>query len=402
MTRTWRLTIVSLIVSSIVSLIATVLVVVEPAFAHEVSGDKSPKTTAMPLTGDLPEFLALVPDTPEYRDYLSWSDIEAWYEATGNRPVANPDDVDMEVLGEMTRQTQPASALAWPYLAKDEMAAVYGFGPLDAQQSLEAGAPPHTLTIVQAAVEPSEIESSLVQAGYAETPIPGGALYARGEEYALDLKAETTAGKLGYLNRIALLSPSEEGEATVEIARAGAVITESVAARSDEVDSLADNRDYRALVDVLTSTDPSEGSLVSLILMEGPVVTGTNAYTSTNTDAFNAMVEGYASEPLSRYSLAGFATFRAEDFTELGVFLVLASGDDPGYVAQLLSDRMSDYQSAVTGEKLGDRWETQTVGSYQGERNIAWVTMRLKPEDENPLNWSELLLRRDVAFLLTE
>jgi hypothetical protein len=366
-----------------------------------------PGLVAPPLTGDLMEFLALVPDTAEYRSWVTWGNPQAWAQETGIGPLTALSDLDSldgadreQWLKILPVQTQPPEALGIHYLARDDMASIFGFDYFAARQTLQAGSPPSMLTLVQAEAEPKGIAESLIAAGYVEQPMQGGALYARGEDNAPDLNAPALVAATGALNRIALLSPVEPGEATVAIARATETITNSAAARFDAVDSLADNSDFRAIVDALESTEPSEGRLVGLTFVDGPVAIGDAPVTSAWSDEYKSMIAGYAEEPLSRYSTAAFATFRGKEFTDLGVFLVLASGDDPSYVAKLLNERMDAYISSVDGEKLSDRWETKWIGAYQGEQNIAYVTVQLKPEEAHGLNWAELLARRDLNFLL--
>ena len=122
-------------------------------------------------------------------------------------------------------------------------------------------------------VAPEAIATALTATGYAQSDEAGAVLYSRGDDYATDFSAETLAGQMGSLNRIALLDSDNAGS-QVLIARATAPITQSLATPTGDSRSLADDRTYRTLAGALEYEGLIPGALVGLVVQDGmPPVT---------------------------------------------------------------------------------------------------------------------------------
>ena len=354
------------------------------------------EATHVPLS----TLLALVPDNASSRAWLSYSDMIAWHEATGVPRVASY--AAIEALAEADRsawlytrseQTAPPPVLGLNEIATGTMRPALGFDFFDVAQALESGQAPENVVWVNLHVAPEAIATALTATGYAQSDEAGAVLYSRGDDYATDFSAETLAGQMGSLNRIALLDSDNAGS-QVLIARATAPITQSLATATGDSRSLADDRTYRTLAGALEYEGLIPGALVGLVVQDGmqPMQT-----VLQDNQIDTALLDRYARDPLPPYRLSAYATTRDGDDTYLTVLLAMDGTSDSSDAAAILGDRLSDYTSALTGEPLSDQWEVVTTGSYESEARLAYVVLKLIPESD--LAWTELLARRDLLFL---
>jgi hypothetical protein len=275
------------------------------------------------------------------------------------------------------------------YASVEEMRDLYGFNAFDAEQTLYAGAPPDAVNVVTVRTAPAAIHNTLTTVlGYTSTTVLTGTteatLYSLRGDYEMDLGGESVVGRLGGLNRIAVMAgPADEdaadGPTTLIIGRATPTVLAALAAHGGTAPSLAASPFHRFAVEsVAGSTLGDRGSLVGLILMPPQPGDPMIELGLAGSDAVRAQVERYRQQPFPPALLNAFATFRDGDETVLVLLLVLPSDADAGAVVSLLYDRLLSYVSAATNAPLNERWGVEGQGVIGGgDLAAAYVTLRL-------------------------
>ena len=394
----------------VAALAPTILLAVQPVLAAGRPVNPPPgSATVARFTSEvaahvpLVDLLALVPDTEANRSWFSYGDVEGWHGATVVPRLSSLDDLDTfseeensAWLYDMPRQTAPPAALGISYLMLDDMRPAYGFSFLDAAQMIEAGRPPETLTVVSLNVPSAQVANALAESGYARTELAGATLFSSGDDYAIDLASPTNVGRLGTLNRVAIVESDVPGTQLL-IARATAPITQAVAASAGEIRSLADDRIYSTLADAVEGGLILTGTLVGLIVLDGVQQVEVNAaFTSPDAD----VLARYAADPLPPYRLRAFATTRDGVDTFLTVLIAMGTTGDPQESAAILGDRLADYVSIVDEQPLGDEWELVMTGSFESTARLAYATVKLN--HGSSISWIDLIARRDLLFLTAE
>jgi hypothetical protein len=381
-----------------------------------------PIMTATPVTAALESpllrLLRFVPDTPEYREYLTYGDAEAWHDSWNVPRLDNWDE--LENLGRepaaywmfiMPRQTTPPESLGTQYLRTEDQRGFYGFDLFNLDRFISAGQPPNYVTAVEFSFDGTEIADALSAFGYeAEALDTGGTLYSILDDYEIDMESPTHAGKLGNLNRIALL------DGQMVIAKATDIVIDALLAQSGEVPSLADSPEYAAAVAALEGPALGEtGELVGVILVEGSNLAVASSYIPLGgPEEAVAQLREYAEGPqLPAYDLVAFATSHTEGASYLTLAVVFPQGTDAGSAADILAGRLQDYVSLRYQKPLDDRWTYQMATAVEIEGlPVALVVMGVgdpspTPEDAplveaGVLSWIELVVARDTLFLVTE
>lgn len=361
--------------------------------------------TSVPLL----QMLALVPNTPEYRTLLTWGDAAAWFDATAiprvdsfDEAAALPEAERDSILYDLFKQTVPPDALGVQHLRVEKMRERYGFDFFDADQMLGAGQPPDSLAIVTVGTEPATIDAALSSTGYTMTQTAGASLYHLRGDYEVDMRDESMVGRLGALNRIALIEDAG-GPATVVIGRATAPVEAALESGAGAIPSLAGDPLYRFVAENLTDgTFDYFGKLVGLMLVE-PQPGDPMAALGMESAEVQAQLEAYQREPMPPTLLHAFATFRDGPSTVLMLVAVLPTyypEDQTEDAAALLYDRMGSYISVATGAPLDDRWTRDAYGTMRaGILSAAYVTMRRVEAPGSHFSWSDLIYRRDLLFL---
>jgi hypothetical protein len=385
------------------------LLAVAPAMAQDA--------TENPLL----QMLHFVPDTPEYRQFVSYGDAVAWH-TSWNVPridsIAELDTLERDPraywMNIMPRQTTPPDVLGVQYLMTDNMREFYGFDLFNVDRYLQAGQPPDLLSVIDYSFPPSQIADALIATGYAvETLNDEAALYSILDDYQIDLSMETVTtrvGQLGGLNRIGLL------DSQMVIAKATANVTSAFAAYEGEVASLADDPHFSAAATALYDPALAEtGELVGAILIDGMQLADPLAYLGQNAspEMIEALQEALKDEdavPLPPYYLAAFGTRHSPGATHLILAVVFPTDTDAKAAANILADRMENYTSLVTNQPMADRWEFElATGTKVDGLPVALLSMRVDdplptPEGQELPNagvlaWIQLVLARDTLFL---
>ncbi len=382
----------------------------------------SKKETESPLL----RLLHFVPDTSEYRQYLTYGDAAAWHTSWDVPRIDNM--AELENLGRekraywmfiLTNQTTPPDALGWRYLQAEDQRDFYGFDFFNLDRYLLAGQPPDTITVVEFSFDGAQIAQALTASGYDAEALDEaeGTLYSILDDYEAALDFPTKAGQLGNLNRIALL------EGQMVIAKATANVTQALRARSGERSALANRSDYIAAAKALE--DPAlqdTGELVGVILMEGPqfyaaAPTLEALGSSLSAEDLEALRERYSQQgaSLPPYTLVAFATrhSQAQGASYLILALVFDQDADAEAAAETLADRLRNYASVVTQQPLDERWTFEQATGVEAEGlPVALVVMRADDPPPTPASeplvntavwsWIHMILYRDTLFLTLE
>lgn len=352
------------------------------------------------------DLLSFVPDTPENRSMVTFGDMDAWYAATGYERIDSLDGIDAlsdaqreATLFVLPTQTLPPDALGLQYLRTDNLRERLGFNYFDAAQMLQAGQPPDLVTAVNVHADPAAIGAVLETAGYTATEANAATLYTLRGDYEIDMKDASPVGRLGTLNRVAVIDERAD-PATVLIARATGVATDALEAHAGDSHSLADDPFYALVAEYLTNdTFGYLGPLVGLTLLP-PMPGDPMVALGLEGEALQQQVEQYQSEPMPPTLLNAFATFRDGESTVLMLFVVLPPESDAEATGALLYDRLDTYVSLRTQDTLDGYWTREAYGTVVADGiPAAYVTMRLTDTPGNRFNWQQLIATRDLLFL---
>jgi hypothetical protein len=382
------------------------------------SGVNQLPTSTEPHTADSPllDLLRYVPDDPAHRQSLTFGDAAAWHIAWAVPRVESfeavqslPSPQREQWLFALPLQTLPPAVLGAQYLAVEEMGGLYGFSLFGAERYLDAGQPPDNFAVIEISAEQEQIITALTAFGYLCTAGDHANLCSIGEDYHTDLQSPSLVGRLGGLNRIAVL------DGRLIIGRATALITGALATYAGENRSLADDPFYQAAATALTDHEvgakrhpalAENGALVGVLLNGMPFFDDPLVMLDQDNIAIQEQLALYAAEPLPPYALAAFATYRGAEASYLTLALVFPNGVDATGAATILAERMQTYVSPVTGSPLNERWTYQdAVGVEAAGLPVALVTMRVDDRKEGAhdigriFSWADLLFRRDVLFL---
>jgi hypothetical protein len=244
------------------------LVVALLASGTAPAAGQSDETEPHPLLA----MLAMVPDTEPVRAQ-SWSavryaDFQALYIAEGI------EELRVTAGTEVLLDSVPLASMLWRLVAGPEalqfvfrginqMPEVVGFEWFAAvNRSLEYGAPPYTGLILNGAFEPEAIGAALSARGFTQTDVNGVPVWHRFEDAQVSFQdvepADPFGGRLGMAARIAIwpeyLANSRYWEMTEAI----------TAATQGEQPSLADEPNYRALAEAITTP---EGLLLQALFL---------------------------------------------------------------------------------------------------------------------------------------
>jgi hypothetical protein len=408
-----------LILSILVAVIVIAVIVIALLIPSGQGESKSP-----PADSPLLRLLRFVPDTPDSRQYLVYGDVAAWHASWGIPRIDNLEELNaLERVPRaywmyiMPRQTAPDNVLGLDTILQGLQRTAYGFDLFNLDRFLTAGQPPNQITVLEYSFDDSQIAGALTQTGYtAEALDTGGTLYSFGADSETHMDADLpSAGKIGALNRIALL----DGQAL--IARRTDLITAALETQQGQTPSLADDPGYAAAVKALDDpTLKGTGDLVGVIFMDG-------AAFNENADLLSTLLAGPSLTPeqldqlrekyglndmvlLFSYDTVALATRHTPGASYLITAAVLSSDTDPAAAAAWLGDRMQDYVSLVTQQPLSTYWTLdRTAGITIDGLPVAIVVMRVDdppptPDDAEQVNasvlgWITMVERRDIGYL---
>ena len=361
--------------------------------------------------------LRFIPDTPEYREYLSYGDAAAWHRSWNIPRIDSLDELenlDRESRAYwnfiMLSQTIPPDSLGFRHLWVEDQRGFYGFDRFNLDRFIGAGQLPDWLTVAEFKLDKTSIANALTASGYnAEELETGGTLYSILRDYQLSFKFPMRSGQLGNLNRIALL------DGQMVIAKATAIVTNALLTNNGKHPSLADSPDYIAAVKALEHPALKDtGELAGAIFTTAPNVYDPMLLLEPFAkEEVLQQLKAYAQKPLlPPYSLVAFATRHTQGASYLILTVVFPKGTDANIAADILADRLQNYVSADKGTSLDDRWTFEKAFGIEVQGlPLTLAVMRVDdppptPENADRVNadvftWSALFFSRDTLFLIT-
>ncbi len=366
--------------------------------------------------------MRFIPDRSAYRQWVSFGDTAAWHTSWDIPRIDNLDEVDNLdegqgplVLSTQYRQTGPSNTLGSMYLLLGEQRDFYGFDLFNLDRWIEAGKPPEMITAVEFGFDKGRIAEALEDSGYDDEELDGGAtLYSILDDYEMAFDFPVRTGQTGNLNRIALLQQQ------MVIAKATELVKDALEANSGERRSLAENEEFRAAAAALQHKTLAEyGELVGVFLTDDQTFSDPATYVPSELSREDAQE---LSERLEReagdlpgWEVVAFATQHAGDASYLTLALVFREGTDADSAAEVLADRLVDYESLIRRDMLMDycrcSLESATAVEVEG-LPVALVTLRADnppptPEDQAVwntfvFNWWEQIMVYDTGFLMSD
>jgi hypothetical protein len=365
--------------------------------------------------------LHFVPDTPQYREWLTYGDAVAWHSSWDIPRIDSWEELErlerepraywINIMG---KQTSPPDSLGIQYLHREDQRSFYGFDLFNLDRFLSAGSPPDWLTVVELGSDGQRVADALIASGYkTETLETGETLFSVLEDYETALDWPMHTGRTGNLNRITLLDPQ------MIIAKATANVTSAIAAYHNQAPALADNPDYVAAVTALRDPVLDEtGELVGVILMEGTDMADPGAYRAEQrigepSEPLELQLQSYTEgPPLPDYRLLAFSTHHVEGASYLVLVLVFPKGTDAAAAADVLAGRLRDYYSLSLDKPLNEYWTFEMSVAVEA-KGLPVVLAVMRVDDPPPtsedtpqvnatiLSWLELVVRHDTMFLIT-
>lgn len=395
-------------------------------------GTSAAAQEAPPGTSPLLNLLRYVPDTPVTRQWLTYGNQAAWYHSWGIEPIEDMEDFmarneseDVSVVAWMQimpRQTFPIQTLGTTTMLRDDLRGFYGFDQFVAQQYLEAGQPPTTLSVVHLNVDEPDVDSALTASGYVSSALDTGMLYSLGEDDSMPPRGEgPQVGQFGGLNRVAMLD-----EDITVIGRSTGIIDAALSAEAED-ESLADDPAYQSVAAVLEGEPMADfGEFVGAVMLDAamfispdPSVLFGGRATAAQIEVLMATQQAYYdANPLPVYRLVSFATHHTPGTSYYSISLVLNEGDDAQEAADSLRTRLLDYtllrNRIPVSEFFADRGMevVEAVGINDGPLPVALVVISLPDpsltEDAGGMvqayvfTWMDWIAARDTGFLALE
>jgi hypothetical protein len=262
--------------------------------------------------------LSAIPDRPEYALYVSYADMDGYFDALGIG--SPPEDASAEEMNEWLRELADAErsgevalAQAGSQFALDGLLdpeayrAEIGLDPADVRQAAETGVPPATLHVLRGDFDPGVVDEA-VQADenyndLLEVVSHGGVdYYTWGEDFAQDFERLSPVHTLGRGGRLAL----HEDFLFWCFGTAG--VTGAIDAVTGAADSLAGRPDFAAMAGSLEANEVYSATLLETIDMGGSPFGPTTAFAAgitTDDDGPAAvLVFAYADEEAAANSLS--------------------------------------------------------------------------------------------------
>lgn len=368
--------------------------------------------------------LGYVPDTVDYREFLSYGDMALWVESWGIDRFESVQDIERRRNEDtidwpatsfvMPRQTNAPQVAGLEYLITDQLRPYWGIDFLNIDRFVEAGNPPTVLTVLETSATDSAIAAALTAVDYTESTLGDATLYSRNDDFGIDMAGDgPMLSRLGSLNRVALLDD------VVIVGRATAIAESAVDAAAGDVATLADNATFRAgALAVSDVAYAGEGDLVGALFMgqAQPLDLRAMLGPRATEQQINALLERFDfGTPLPVYQLSVFATRSRENDSQLLLALVFPPGVDAQAATDIVLMRMKQYNSLMTNEPLIDLWAERGVEIEWGRgveidgQPVALISLSAANptfevrdggiRDTGVFSWINMVYARDLGFI---
>ena len=357
------------------------------------------------------EFLDYIPDNEIYRQWITYGDLSAWFDAWGiDRPksgdileIESSDFSGLNTVTVLDRQTQIPQSFDVEHSLMEDQIGLLGFNFLTMDRYAEAGYPPSLLTIADFSFDRAQIGDALTKLGYQSDKDKNGILYSIRNDYEADYQSPVISIQTPNLNRILLTN------GRMVIGAATEVVEHSQSTHANEIPSLAENDTYIALSQAIGGDILSDvGQLVGIILINGPTLNHT--INQRLQDGPDGQSENYFQHSIPDFDLAGFATYQDNKTSFLTLILVFPKDTDALSSADILAERLQNYTTLDAGVPYKEWWtvEKASVSSING-LPVAIVVMKAEARESqgplgnnlNVLTWSPLIFFQDILFLKT-
>lgn len=182
---------------------AIALGAVRPSRAQEAT-PATPESADVDQVGParLASLLALVPADVSGDVLFTWADLETQLDAAGLRPLGSANDLD----GAFIQATQSlALGHVFRYAALPEYEATFGFAPVRVDQTMSAGEPGNSLTLLQGRFSERALRRAWEQSGYRPVDTDDGTVWSWADGPEVDPSSPVGQFGVGALNNAAIL-----------------------------------------------------------------------------------------------------------------------------------------------------------------------------------------------------
>jgi hypothetical protein len=383
------------------------------------------------------QILAVIPDDAAVGESFSYVDFRAVTESRAGAATittteqyeelsaSEPPEFGLFLAAYFGISSGPADFLQYLITLVEGMLELTGIDPFTVERAVAYGIPPGEVSILQGDFDETKIAAAHSLRDYVENTVAGFSLWCGNEECdgtRLDLASRDPANPFGGAlgRRQAVLV----GDGFVASSASTERLEQLAQAAAGNVDTLADNPDYRAAAEAISR----EGMLRQMWFIEPAQIPplseaamaelfGSRLSASEVEDLFAELTETMI--PMPAYSLLAFADTATESEQIALVALVYDDVEDAESAAEPLIQRIDGYVSFVSEqpmrEMLEDRGLSQiTTEVYEGDKRAVLLVQlhgALAPsepeENSDRLTSSSLIFRllanmymqRDIAWL---
>jgi hypothetical protein len=285
--------------------------------------------------------------------------------------------------------------------------ALLGFNLWDIDQSLDAGAPPSTLTLLRGRFDASAIRTAWSNQGYRQLDVDGITVASLHEDASFDVSSELGRYAFARFNNAAILP-----DGTLAYAPTLDEMRGLIAVAKGTAPSLGDRPDVAALVGAIGTP------LASATLLAGTALQGTpdalleaGAAGTPDVGAVASQVAEYARMPPILMALLGvtpggpLSQSTGQDATpqpdippaRFEIALLFPNQDAAQTAAQVATDRLGTARLASADRPLTDffsSWQAQVLP----DAPVLVLELDFAPGIQ-PAVWAQMLFRRDLVFL---
>lgn len=390
--------------SSVLSIMLVVIAVALPVSAQSSAPDDHP----------LLQMLALVPDTPEAREWLNYADYRAMEAARG---IETPTAADFENRTDLAdiwiaASTGLSTGMELNYFQNylTDMPRLVGFSFFDIDQSMTFGQPPAMGTILKGNFDPAQIAEAYSAREFTSTQVADATLWCGPDGcesgFNIDLAGREVGnpfgGEIGRKEPLAVL-PNGFVADSPHFPIVEAVLDVS----QDSSNSLVAVPDYRAVAEALIAN----GSLVQAQFINPLDIAFADLVLPEQMASIEEVVAGYGELPV--YSLAVLADTWEGDEQTAWIGLVYNSAETAQQAADELTTRINTSISLVTDRPFTDALATfdaeiQQPVIYETEDRAVMLLPIVYPippneqiEGDSGLRSSSLVFRMLMSELLS-
>ena len=293
----------------------------DPGSSPSMASSGTSSGCSVPADGKtLGSILALVPDSPENRGYLTVSDLRAFLD---DQDATLPDDFGEIRFVDPVALFAPSDLLQQAVMQRDDdpdpLATEYGISIGQVDRAVSFGEPPDTTDLLIGSFDPAAVatavEAEPVWSDELEQATSNGqTFYTWGEDNKVSGEGRTPMRQLGIGGRL------WAGDTVAGFTRSTAVMEDLLAACTGAAPSLGDDPAFAGIAERLDAFDEAFN-----VTFTDQVSDGTDPSPRGSTPASPA---SDVATPLAGVTAYGFASGPSDDPEQARIRLVIASGSD--------------------------------------------------------------------------